>query len=165
MLRNLCLIASIMFFVNLGFVYAEPFTYHWEIDETPAGSEEVSVIKPIVVEMLDGTLKISNSIASLILARKYSIYLSEQFDNQHAQLLLSAFETVPDFFYHKEEGKSFWFMNDVHLEDDIIDVRKLWNNNELVIIPKQAFTYAEQCTATGNSGHFLNQDCATIQSH
>ena len=62
MLRNLCLIASIMFFVNLGFVYAEPFTYHWEIDETPAGSEEVSVIKPIVVEMLDGTLKISNSI-------------------------------------------------------------------------------------------------------
>ena len=89
----------IMFLIVVPFSMAEPFTYHWEIDETPAGSEKISVIKPIEVEMLDGTMKISNSTASILLARKYSIYLSEQFDNQHAQLLLSAFETVPEYFY------------------------------------------------------------------
>ena len=30
-----------------------PFTYHWEIDETPEGSESATVVEPVKVTLLE----------------------------------------------------------------------------------------------------------------
>jgi len=63
---------NVIFLLIVGFLlttitytHAAPFTYHWEIDETPSGSESVSVVKPVEVILVDEPVKISYSTASL----------------------------------------------------------------------------------------------------
>ena len=73
-MRNVIFLLIVGFLLTIfTYIHAEPFTYHWEIDETPSGVERVSVIKPIEVKIIDTPIQISNSTASLQLARQYSI--------------------------------------------------------------------------------------------
>jgi len=34
-------------------IQGAPFIYHWEIDETPEGSESATVVEPVQVTLLD----------------------------------------------------------------------------------------------------------------
>ena len=51
------------------------FTYHWEIDETPEGSESATVVEPVEVTLLDEQIQVPSHSASLALLRKYSVHL------------------------------------------------------------------------------------------
>ena len=41
--------------------HSEPFTYHWEIDETPEGSESATVIEPVEVTLLDEQIQVPSA--------------------------------------------------------------------------------------------------------
>lgn len=131
------------------------FSYHWEIDETPSGVETVSVVKPIEVKILDVPMQISNSTASLQLARQYNIHLSEQWDANQAQLLLWTIESIPH--YWQGQKKSFWTLTDFHSHNDIrfSDIR----DSRLVAISSHAFNYSEQRLAEidGIRGRFFSK--------
>ena len=154
---------NFIFFLIVGFLLtiityapAEPFTYHWEIDETPSGVEMVSVIKPIEVKILDTPIQISNSTASLQLARQYSIYLSNQWDSNSAHLLLQTLESIPHYRWERHK-KSFWSLTDLHIHNDVrfSDL----GDDRFVVISSQAFNYSEQRLAEieGIRGRFFSK--------
>ena len=71
------------------------FTYHWEIDETPEGSESATVVEPVEVTLLDEPIQVASHSASLALMRKYSVHLGPEWDPGHAYRLLQTFESIP----------------------------------------------------------------------
>ena len=139
------------------YTHAEPFTYHWEIDETPSGSETVSIIQPIKVTLFDNPVQISSTTASLRLKQQYGIHLSDQWNSEIAQLLLTAFESVPQYWYHQENDQSYWTLTDNHIHNDImfLDIRGI----KIVVISAHAFDYAEQRLAEidGIRGRFFSR--------
>ena len=156
-MRNLIFLLIVGFLlIIIAHTRAEPFTYHWEIDETPSGIEKVSVIKPIEVKIIDTPIQISNSTASLQLARQYSIYLSKQWDSNLAQLLLKTLESIPHSRW-EEQKKSFWSLTDLHIHNDIrfSDI----GDDRFVVISLQAFNYSEQRLAEieGIRGRFFSK--------
>ena len=73
----------------------ETTTYHWAIDEVPSGQETVFVPQPIEVEIEDTGIKTSISdSASAILAERFRVYLSPQWDADKAYLLLQALQDM-----------------------------------------------------------------------
>ena len=48
------------------------FTYHWELDETPEGSESATLVQPVRVMLSDQLLEIAPHSPSLQLMTKYS---------------------------------------------------------------------------------------------
>ena len=75
---------------------AEAFTYHWEMDETPQGSDRVTQAKPLRVLLGgDQLLEIAPHSASLQLMKKYSVHLGEEWSSGHAYSLLRTFESIP----------------------------------------------------------------------
>lgn len=67
-----------------GISYSDAFTYHWEIDETPEGSESATIIEPIEITLLDEQIQVPSHSASLALMRKYSVYLGPEWDPGYA---------------------------------------------------------------------------------
>ena len=51
----------------------EPFTYHWEIDETPEGSESATVVEPVEVTLLDEQIQVPSHSASLLSSTTWQI--------------------------------------------------------------------------------------------
>ena len=156
-MRNLIFLLIVGFLLTISaHTRAEPFIYHWEIDETPSGVEKVSVIKPIEVKIIDTPIQISNSTASLQLARQYSIYLSKQWDSNLAQLLLQTLESIPHYRW-EEHKKSFWSLTDLHVHNDIrfSDI----GDDRFVVMSLRAFNYAEQRLAEidGIRGRFFSK--------
>lgn len=65
------LIAVILFGTVIS--QSTAFNYHWEIDETPEGSESATVVEPIEVTLLDEQIQVpshSTSLALLMLILK-----------------------------------------------------------------------------------------------
>ena len=161
--RKFALTAAIritVMFLLISSVYsshAEPFTYHWEIDETPSGSESVSVVQPVEVILVDEPVKVSYSTASLQLRQQYGVYLSDQWNSDLAQLLLLAFESVPQYWFHRENDLSYWRLMGNHLPDDIVfaNLEKF----SLVSISSHAFDYADKRLAeiAGIRGRFFSR--------
>ena len=124
--RKFALTAAIritVMFLLISSVYsshAEPFTYHWEIDETPFGSESVSVVQPVEVILVDEPVKVSYSTASLQLRQQYGVHLSDQWNSDLAQLLLLAFESVPQYWFDRENDLSYWTLMGNNLPEDIV---------------------------------------------
>ena len=156
-MKNVIFLLIVGFFLTIIiYTHAEPFTYRWEIDETPSGVEMVSVIKPIEVKIIGTPIQISNSTASLQLARRYSIYLSKQWDANLAQLLLQTLESMPHYKW-EEQKKSFWSLIDFHIHNDIrfSDI----GDDRFVVMSLQAFNYSEQQLAEidGIRGRFFSK--------
>ena len=104
--------------------HGEPFTYHWEIDETPEGSESVTVVNPVEVTLLDEPIQVVSHSASLYLMRKYSVYLDVGWDRGYADRLLKTFESIPqraNNLYNEipEIDASIWRLSDRHIQNDI----------------------------------------------
>ena len=52
----------------------EAYTYNWEIDETPEGSESVTPVEPVDVNIFGELFQLPSHTAVHFLARKYNVY-------------------------------------------------------------------------------------------
>ena len=126
------------------------FTYHWEIDETPEGSESATVVEPIQVTLLDESIQVASHSASLALMRKYSVHLGPEWDPRHAYRLLQTFESIPQETNNLYAGSpgvasSIWRLSDRHIQDDLsVEYR---DGQRIVNIAKDAFVHAEPLLA------------------
>ena len=129
---------------------SEAFTYHWEIDETPEGSESATVVEPIEVTLLDEQIQVPSHSASLALLRKYSVHLGPEWDPGYAYRLLQTFESIPqetNDLYAQTPGvaPSVWRLSDRHIQDDISV--KYRDGQRIVTIAEAAFVHAEPLLA------------------
>ena len=123
----------------------ETFIYHWEIDETPEGSESATVVEPVQVTLLDEPIEVASHSASLALMRKYSVHLGPEWSPGHAYRLLQTFESIPqerNNFYAERPGvaSSIWRLSTRHIQDDIeVNYR---DGQRIVTIADAAFVHA-----------------------
>ena len=125
--------------------HGETFTYHWEIDETPEGSESATIIEPVQVTLLDEPIEVTSHSASLALMRKYSVYLGPEWSPGHAYRLLQTFESIPQETNDPYEDNprvetSVWQLGNRHIQDDLsVEYR---DGQRRVTIAEEAFVYA-----------------------
>ena len=124
------------------------FTYYWEINETPEGSESTTVVEPVQVTLLDEPIQVVSHSASLALMRKYSVHLGPEWSPGHAYRLLQTFESIPQETnnpYAESPGvaSSIWILSSRHIQDDIeVNYR---DGQRIVTIAEDAFVHAEPC--------------------
>jgi len=134
----------ILFF--LCFVFqARAFTFRWEIDETPEGSESASVVTPGQVKLLDEPVEVASHSASLMLLHKYSVYLGPEWSPGHAYRLLQTFESIPqETNYLRSESRSvepsLWKLSNRHIQDDILVEYR--DGQKIVTVAEEAFFHA-----------------------
>ncbi len=144
-----------LFTVGQAIAEWETTTYHWQIDEVPSGQETVFVPKPVEVEIEGTDIKTSISdSASMTLAERYKVYLSPEWDEDKAYLLLQALEdiTAKSVGYGTSSSwrvnPSYWLLSDVHVAQDIDlgpDVER--GSLRTITIASEAFTYAHPFVA------------------
>ena len=127
-----------------------PFTYHWEIDETPEGSESATIVEPIEVMLLDEPMQVATHSASLALMRKYSVHLGPEWSPGYAYRLLQTFESVPQETNSSRDENprvepSVWRLSDRHIQGDLIVTYQ--DGPRVVTITQTAFTYAHPLLA------------------
>ncbi len=133
----------ILFFsiVSQGVAY----TYHWEIDETPEGSESATIIEPVQVTLLDEPIQVAAHSASLALMRRYSVHLGTEWSPGHAYRLLQTFESIPqetNSLYAESPGvaASIWRLSHRHIQNDFsVEYR---DGHRIVTIAEEAFVHA-----------------------
>ena len=140
-----CAIISIIFFCGIV-SQGTAFDYHWEIDETPEGSESATVVEPVEVTLLNEQIQVPSHSASLALMRKYSVHLGPEWDLGFAYRLLQTFESIPqetNNFYDAANPRvelSVWRLSDRHIQDDIsVEYR---DGQRIVTIAEAAFVHA-----------------------
>ena len=145
-MKNVRLLFIVGFlFVIIAATHAEPFTYHWEIDETPEGSESATVIEPVQVMLVDEQIQVPSHSASLALMRKYSVHLGPEWDSGYAYRLLKTFESIPQETNHPSASNpsvapSIWRLSNPQIQDDIrIEYR---DGQRIVTIAEAAFMHA-----------------------
>ena len=140
--------------------FGNAYNYHWEIDETPEGTESATFIQPVTVTLLDEPIQIPSHSASLELKKKFSVYLSSEWDASYGHKLLQTFESIPQPNHYEHSNKipvSLWKLTDRHLPDDImVEVR---DDMKIVTIAAAAFQYAQPLLAEIESvrGRFFSK--------
>ena len=125
--------------------HGETFTYHWETDETPEGSESATIVEPVEVTLLDEPIQVVSHSASLALMRKYSVYLGPEWSPGHAYRLLQTFESIPQETNNSYEESprvevSVWRLGNHHIQDDLsVEYR---DGQRRITIAAEAFVYA-----------------------
>jgi len=138
------------------------FIYHWEIDETPEGSESATVVEPLEVTLLDEQIQVPSHSASLALMRKYSVHLGPEWDLGYAYRLLQTFESIPQETngpYGNAPGvaSSIWRLSDRHIQDDFsVEYR---DGQRIVTITEAAFANATPLLAEieGVRGYYFSK--------
>lgn len=144
MKNSIFILISILLFcilVSQGVTY----TYHWEMDETPEGSESATIITPVEVTFLDEPIQVASHSASLHLLRKYSVHLTPEWSPIYAYNLLQTFESIPQEKnnpYEESPGvaPSLWRLSNRNIQDDIIVEYE--NGQQTVTIAEAAFIHA-----------------------
>ncbi len=147
--------ASILTILIVGgicspYAHSASFRYHWEIDETPEGSESATVIEPIEVTLRDEPVQVASHSASLALMQKYSVHLGPEWSAGRAYKLLQTFEAVPqeknDFYGASQAvSPSVWRLSSRHIQNDI---KVEYQNGQRVVTLHQAvFRYAQPLLA------------------
>ena len=145
-MKTLKLVLISVIFLCSVVSYGAPFTYHWEIDETPEGSESATIVEPIEVTLLDEQIQVPSHSASLALLRKYSVHLGPEWDPGHAYRLLQTFESIPqetNDFYNATNPRvepSVWRLSNRHIQDDISVEHR--DGQQIVTIAADAFGHA-----------------------
>ena len=164
------------------------FTYHWEMDETPAGSDSVTLVEPVQVMLLDEPLKVASHSAALRLMNRYSVHLhdatSDSIDlidstrvsenawtSKDAHALLSTFESIPQAANgpYDEEPRvppSIWRLTQEHVPDDI--AVSVEGNQRVVTIARRAFVHSDPLLAEIEEvrGRFFSKGVAAfLRSH
>ena len=145
-----------------GISYSDAYTYHWEIDETPEGSESVTIVEPVEVTLLDEQIQVPSHSASLALIRKYSVHLGLEWDPGYAYRLLQTFESIPqetNSLYAQTPGvaPSIWRLSDRHIQDDISV--EYSDGQRIVTITEAAFVHATPLLAAieGVRGRYFSK--------
>ena len=128
----------------------EAYTYNWEIDETPEGSESVTSVEPVEVNIFDEQLQLPSNTAVHFLARKYNVYANLSWDRAHIDKLLKIFESIPQNYYNlyqqaSLDNISIWQLSDEHIQDDIL--MENIDGLHVVTVSKHAFGYANPLMA------------------
>ena len=132
----------------------DPFTYHWEEDQTtPAGAEYSShVVQPRVVEFQGATVDLANPAAAEHLQQDYNILLvGEEWSQEHAFRLLTTMRSIPQPF--QDPGNNFalpasaWELSNDFIDGDII-IDKALTGTRAVTISSAAFVNATPRIAT-----------------
>ena len=139
----------------------EKATYHWQIDEVPSGQETVFVPQPIEVEIVGTDIKNSISdTASLNLANRYNVYLSPEWDEDKAYLLLQALQEMSRYSSAWRQNPTYWTLSDAHVAQDI-DLGPTVTSGSLrtITIASEAFTYAHPFVAKidGVQGRYFSK--------
>ena len=142
--------------------HAQAFTYRWEIDATPEGSESASLNRPLQVNLLGRLVEVSPHSSSLRLKEKYSVHVGTEWSAAEAYRLLQTFQSIPQAtndLYAEESTvpPSLWRMSDQHIHDDIsVSVE---DGQKIVTISRDAFNYAEPLLAEidGVRGRFFSR--------
>ncbi len=125
--------------------HGDTFTYHWEIDETPEGSESATIVEPVQVTLLDEPIEVASHSASLALMHKYSVYLGPEWSPGHAYRLLQTFESIPQETNNPYEESlrvepSVWRLDNLHIQNDLsVEYR---DGQQIVTIAAEAFVHA-----------------------
>ena len=151
----------IIFFYGLA-LQSSAFDFTWEIDETPEGTESVTVVEPVRIILLDEVIEVPSHSASLALMRKYSVHLTDAWSPAHAYRLLQTFESIPqqkNSLYEAEPDipPSVWQISNRHLPNDIsVEFRE---DAKIVTITSDAFVYATPLLAEidGVRGRYFSQ--------
>ena len=136
---------QVIFLCCFVVVDAVAFTYHWKIDGSIEGSETVTVLEPVQVIFLDEVIEVPSHSASLVLMRKYSVYLGPQWTPAQAYALLQTFESIPqkinNYAYEDElHVPSLWRLSNRHLFNDIeVEYRE---GNRIITLASDAFVNA-----------------------
>ena len=138
------------------------FTYHWELDEAPQGSDRVSQVRPVQVLLSDQLLEIAPHSASLQLMKKYSVHLGEEWSSGHAYSLLRTFESIPQevnspYDEEPQVPPSVWRLTHEHIQDAIsVDLQ---DGQRIVTIAQEAFVHSEPLLAEieGVRGRFFSK--------
>ena len=125
----------------------ETTTYHWEIGEEPSGQETAFVPQPIEVEIENtGINAFLTSSASYTLSRRYNVYLSPEWDEDKAYLLLQALQDMTEGYGshspHWLRNPSYWVLSDAHVAQDIDLGPDVEAGLRTITIASEAFTYA-----------------------
>ena len=131
-------------------VQGETYTYNWEIDETPEGSESATVVKPVEVSIFGEQFQLPSHTAVHFLVRKYGVFPNLSWDRAHVDRLLKTFESIPQYYYNlyqepSLDNISIWRLSDEHIQDDILieNIEGL----HVVTVSKHAFGYANPLMA------------------
>ena len=153
----LYLIALSLIFLFSGQTIAEweTTTYHWEIGEEPSGQDTVFVPQPIEVEIENtGINAFLSSSASYTLSRRYQVYLSPEWDEDKAYLLLLALQDMTQGYGSHSppwlRNPSYWILSDAHVAQDIDlgpDVEVGYGNLRTITIASETFTHAHPFVA------------------
>ena len=146
---------------------SETTTYHWEIGEVPSGQETAFVPKPIEVEIGNtGINAFLSSSASYTLSRRYKVYLSPEWDEDKAYLLLLALQDMTYGYGAWDppwlQNPSYWILSDAHVAQDIDlgpDVEVEGGSLRTITIASEAFTYAHPFVAKidGVQGRYFSK--------
>ena len=104
---------------------ADPFTYHWEEDQTTAGAEYSSnVVQPPVVEFQGETVEVADAAAAHHLRQGYNILLAGAgWSQEHAFRLLGTMQDIPQPTQDLQVGvaapPSVWRLTDDFIDGDI----------------------------------------------
>ena len=129
------------------------FEFNWEIDETPEGSENATVVEPVQVIFLDEAIVVPSHSVSLALMRKYSVHLGPEWELGQAYRLLQMFESIPQrtnssYEETPELVASVWRLSSHHILNDIeIEYR---DEEQIVTIAEAAFVHATPLLAEIN---------------
>ena len=100
------------------------FTFHWELDDAPEGSERATLVQPVQVLLSDQLFEIAPHSASLQLMTKYSVHLEGGWSAGHAHSLLRTFESIPQeandpYAAEPRVPASVWRLTHEHVQDDV----------------------------------------------
>ena len=140
----------------------EAFTFHWEVDTTPEGSESATLVKPVRVLLADQLLEVAPHSSSLQLMSKYSVHLGGEWSSGHAYSLLRTFESIPQetndpYAEEPRLAPSVWKLTHEHLQDDIsVEVQ---DGQRIVTMAQEAFVHSEPLLAEieGVRGRFYSR--------
>ena len=138
------------------------FNFHWELDETPEGSESATAVEPVQVVLLDEVIEVPSHSASLALMRKYSVYLTPEWIPAYAYRLLETFESIPqasNSLYDEipRLEPSLWQLSNRHILNDI-DIEYRYEQR-VVTISTDVFVHATPLLAEidGVKGRYFSK--------
>ena len=152
--------------IELEKITGDNFTYHWEEDQSTAGTDySAHVNQPIVVEFLDEELTPVDEAAADKLRHDYNIILVDtdtaKWSQEHAYRVLETMKTIPQEI--RDSGKpqfltpSKWQLTQDFLDDDITISET--NAHKTVTVSTAAFANAtpKLAIADGRRGIFYSQ--------
>ena len=128
---------------------ADPFVFHWEEDQSTAGTEySAAVNRPHVIEFEGEAVTVADSSSANVLAHDYNMLLVDSdeasWSQEHAWRLLTTMRSIPqetrDRYGAQSLAASQWLLTPRYLEGDI-EVRTD-GPSPVVLVSEAAFVNA-----------------------